>query len=94
MVLLADGDIISVDNIPQEILDVYRRKLSVPETYEELKEMKKVVKNEAVAGLEREFISSALVRYDWNVSRAAEAVGMDRRYLQNLIKKYGIKKGN
>jgi len=94
MVLLADGDIISVGDIPQEILDVYRRKLSVPETYEELKEMKKVVKNEAVSSLEREFISSALVRCDWNVSRTAGAVGMDRRYLQNLIKKYGIKKGS
>ncbi|MBN2049560.1 MAG: sigma-54-dependent Fis family transcriptional regulator [Spirochaetales bacterium] len=92
MALLADGEVITTKDIPREILQVYRHDLTLPETYDELKELKKLVKQEAVTQLEKDFLFSALNRHDWNVSRTAEKVGMDRRYLQNLIKKYGLRK--
>jgi DNA-binding NtrC family response regulator len=54
--------------------------------------MKKEIKNEAYAELEIRFLENALNSCDWNISKTAEAVGIDRRLLQNMIKKHGIKR--
>jgi transcriptional regulator with GAF, ATPase, and Fis domain len=92
MVLLADGENIGIESIPPEILKENVRPEGTPDTYEELKQMKKILKNETVSRIEKQFIFSALIRNDWNISRTAAAAGIDRRYLQNLMKKYNIKK--
>ena len=61
-----------------------------PETAEELKWMKKKVREDAVKPLEQAFLLAALERNDWNVTRAAEEVGMLRPNFQSLLKKQGI----
>ncbi len=92
MALLSESDHIGVENLPAEILRETSNNVGIPSTYEELKEMKKILKNETVSKIEKRFIISALTKNNWNVSKTAAAAGIDRRYLQNLMKKYNIKK--
>jgi DNA-binding NtrC family response regulator len=92
MALLSSGKKIYAENIPEEIFSKeHSSHLHPPKTYEELKEVKKVVKNETIAELERQFLQHALQENGWNISKTATAVGIDRRQLQNMIKKYDLK---
>jgi len=90
MGLLASGKRITVEDIPPEIRENQSPETVLPLTYGEFKELKKKLKEDAVRDMEREFIRNALDANGWNVSRTAAAVDMDRRYLQNLMKRYGI----
>ena len=63
---------------------------NIPATNEELKQIKKEIRQKAVRKVEKNFILNALVKNDWNVSRAAKSVGLQRSNFHNLMKKYGI----
>jgi DNA-binding NtrC family response regulator len=63
---------------------------SVPFDVNQLKERKRLLREEAVIPLERAFLLSALDRNDWNITRAAEEVGMQRPNFQAMLKKQGI----
>ncbi len=63
---------------------------SVPVDANELKERKRLLREEAVVPVERAFLLSALDRNDWNITRAAEEVGMQRPNFQAMLKKQGI----
>ena len=63
----------------------------IPMTSGELKEIKKQVREKAVEEIERAFILSALERHQWNVTRAAEEVGMLRPNFQALMRKYNLR---
>ena len=63
---------------------------TVPLDAKELKERKRLLREEAVVPLERAFLLSALDRNDWNITRAAEEVGMQRPNFQAMLKKQGI----
>ncbi len=65
----------------------------VPRTAEELKQAKRALRKLAEEELERAFVLQALEEADWNVSRAAKMVGMQRPNFHALMRKYGIKKG-
>ncbi len=43
-------------------------------------------------GFEKLFIERKLTAYDWNVSRTAEAIGIQRSHLYNKLNKYGIER--
>jgi two-component system NtrC family response regulator len=62
----------------------------VPRDSEELKRMKWQLKRKAEDELERVFLREALKKNRGNISKAALDVGMDRRQLQNLIRKHRI----
>ena len=62
----------------------------VPQTMEELKERKRLLREHAVETIERAFVLDAMRRNDWNVTRAAEEVGMLRPNFQALLKKQGL----
>ncbi|MFP4488884.1 MAG: sigma-54-dependent transcriptional regulator [Bacteroidales bacterium] len=47
---------------------------------------------ESLDDLEKKHISSILNKYNWNISRAAKALDVDRATLYNKIKKYDLKK--
>ncbi|MDT8366853.1 MAG: sigma-54 dependent transcriptional regulator [bacterium] len=64
--------------------------IRVPESAEELKWMKKKLREDAVKPLEQAFLLAALERNNWNVTRAADEVGMLRPNFQSLLKKQGI----
>ncbi len=92
MVLLSEREAVGIESLPAEIMRENSNADGIPATYEELKDIKKILKNETVSKIEKRFIISALTRNEWNVSRTAAAAGIDRRYLQNLMKKYNIRK--
>ena len=91
-VVLATDDLIHKDDLelnisgaePREALDL------TPRTAEELKELKRTIRSQAVEPIEKAFVLSALERNDWNITRAAEDTGMLRPNFQALMKKLGI----
>ncbi|MFU8844867.1 MAG: sigma-54-dependent transcriptional regulator [Bacteroidales bacterium] len=48
---------------------------------------------ESLNDLEKKHILQILTKYNWNVSRSAKALQVDRVTLYNKIKKYGLKEG-
>jgi DNA-binding NtrC family response regulator len=62
----------------------------VPRNIDELKERKRLLREQAVEPLERAFLLAALERNGWNVTRAAEEVGILRPNFQAMLKKLGI----
>jgi DNA-binding NtrC family response regulator len=62
----------------------------VPRDREELRRMKWQLKRKAEDEVERVFLIEALKRNKGNISRTALDVKMDRRQLQNLIRKHGV----
>jgi DNA-binding NtrC family response regulator len=90
-VILAGGDIIRQGHVVN-ILDTPQRvELDVPQTGEELKRMKKIVRQKSVEDVEKHFVLGALKRNGWNVTRAAEETGMQRSNFQALMAKYDIR---
>ena len=50
----------------------------------------RVLKNEAIAAFEREFLTRLMTAYGGNVTHAATAAGKDRREFGKLLKKHGF----
>jgi DNA-binding NtrC family response regulator len=65
---------------------------AIPKTSEELKTFKKQIREASTREVEKIFITEALIRNNWNVSKAAREVDMQRSNFQALMKKYGVKK--
>ncbi len=63
----------------------------IPMTSEELKEIKKQIREKSVEDIERTFVLNALERHNWNITRASEEVGMLRQNFQALMRKYNIR---
>ena len=61
-----------------------------PQNSEELKELKRKIREQAVEPIEKAFVYAALKRNDWNITKAAEETGMLRPNFQALLKKLGI----
>ena len=47
---------------------------------------------ELMTDVENHHIETILKKYDWNISKSAQALGIDRVTLYNKIDKYGINK--
>jgi DNA-binding NtrC family response regulator len=96
LVATADGDLIR----PEHLTAAIRGGTSlvdeaavgpVPETVEELRRVKRRIKETVVEKIEKRFVLHALDRADWNVTRAAELVGMARPNFHTLMRRFGIK---
>jgi transcriptional regulator with GAF, ATPase, and Fis domain len=89
--VLAAGQLIRREdlelNTPE---DVVATNSDIPQSFDELKERKRVLREQAVEPLERAFLIDALNRNDWNITRAAQEVGMLRPNFQALLKKQQI----
>lgn len=92
MVSVCDGDTLDLSHY-QEVMG---EGVSVgwsglpPTTAEELKTVKKKLRQVAVEEVEKAFINEALRRSGGNVTRAAENTGMQRRNFQTMMRHYGI----
>jgi len=64
--------------------------VAAPRTAEELKHVKRQVREQAVVPVEKAFVLEALRRNDWNITRAAEDTGMLRPNFQAMLKKLNI----
>jgi DNA-binding NtrC family response regulator len=51
----------------------------------------KVAKGRLIGDFEQKYIQAILARHNGNISRAATEAGIERAYLQRLVKKYRIK---
>jgi two-component system NtrC family response regulator len=89
--LLTRSDRIELEDLPPEVRSegaVLAR--PVPKDSQELKRMKWQFRRKAEDEIERVFLREALRRNRGNISKTALDVGMDRRQLQNLIRKHRI----
>lgn len=91
-VILCETDQISLTDLPLfgEISEIDKMIETVPQTNEELKILKKEIRQKAVNKVEKNFIFSALARNDWNVTQAALETGLLRTNFQALMKKHNI----
>jgi len=64
----------------------------IPKDAEELKNIKKQIRESSIQEIEKLFVIDALKRSEWNISQAARNVKMQRSNFQALIKKHGINK--
>lgn len=95
-VVLAEVDIIRNEDL--ELWDSKETKSTnpnsmidrIPLNTEELKEMKRYIREHAMESLESVFVQNALERNNWNVTRAAEETGILRPNFQSMMKKLGI----
>ena len=92
-VILCDREIITQEflKIPgDKETNPMCRSVPVPQTNEELKMMRKEIREKAVSDLERAFLLNALKMNDWNVTRAARETGLQRTNFQKMMQKQGI----
>jgi DNA-binding NtrC family response regulator len=91
-VVMIDDEMVRVEHLilpgqqEKEILEN-----PIPLTSEELKEIKKQMREKAVEEIEKAFVLNALERHQWNVTRAAEEVRMLRPNFQALMRKYNLR---
>ncbi|MBR9982173.1 MAG: sigma-54-dependent Fis family transcriptional regulator [Desulfatitalea sp.] len=71
-------------------LDLTALMAHVPETNDELVELKKEIRRKAVHTIEKNFLQRALDANDWNVTRAARQVGLKRTNFQTMMRKCGL----
>ena len=91
-VVMTEEDTILPQNLPLPVQDPPERlTFSVPKTSEELRELKRHLRDKAVEEAERLFLLDALTRNEWNVTRSAKDVGMLRPNFQALMRKHNIR---
>ena len=73
--------------VQKQASDIFNQ---LPENVEELKRIKKQLREKAIEDVEKEFVINALTASDYHVSKAASAVGMQRTNFYRLIRKYNI----
>ncbi|RJO74427.1 MAG: sigma-54-dependent Fis family transcriptional regulator [Myxococcales bacterium] len=95
LVATAEAELVGVEQLPAEIsggtISVDLGSDAVPQTADELKEVKRKLKDMVYAQVEKDFLIDALNRTGWNVTKAAELVGMLRPNFHALMRKYGVK---
>ena len=91
LLILVEGNEIEPVHVSAALFrtDAYVRSL-IPKTREELKILKKQIREASVQEIEKLFIAEALIRNDWNISKAAREVSMQRSNFQAFMRKYGI----
>jgi DNA-binding NtrC family response regulator len=79
--------------MPEDIIAVEETgSPGTPRSLKELKEEKKRLRENSVVEVEKSFLLDALRENAWNISRAAQSVGMERTNFHGLMRKYGIRR--
>ncbi|MFC1813996.1 sigma-54-dependent transcriptional regulator [Thermodesulfobacteriota bacterium] len=91
-VILCEKEKITLKELPVlgDMGDVEQLIDHVPSTNEELKKIKKEIRQKAVRKVEKNFVLNALMQNSWNVTRAAKNTGLQRTNFQALMKKHNI----
>lgn len=79
--VLTKTNIIRPEDLPEYLIEASRRRRRLPPDGDL-----------SLAAMEREHIKYVLDQNNWNITRSAEMLGIDRVTLYNKIKRYGIKK--
>ena len=93
LTILVDGDEIQPLHVSAALFrtDSSLRSMA-PKSGDELKDLKKKIRESSVQEVEKAFLEEALTRNDWNISRAARDVNMQRSNFQAMMRKYGLTK--
>ena len=86
LVILTTGTDITVEMLPSSLM----KRSSSFRTEQVSTPTEELTFKDARDEFEKEFILQKLAEYDWNVSRTAEAIDMERSNLHRKIKAYGI----
>ncbi|MBN2365633.1 MAG: sigma-54-dependent Fis family transcriptional regulator [Calditrichaeota bacterium] len=85
---LASPPQIDLSDLPSDL-----QQQDVEEVYSQWENLPyKKAKERMLERFEKEYLLYHLNHYDWNISRTAEACGIDRRTIHRLINKYKLKK--
>ena len=90
-VILTSDNIIRQAHLASILDTAPHPELEVPRTSEDLKRVKKLVREKSVEEVEKLFVQETLKRNGSNVTRSAEETGMQRTNFQALMKKYSIR---
>jgi two-component system nitrogen regulation response regulator NtrX len=83
LVILSRSDLITVEDIPPLLRSTDPSKLVTGTAFSDtFKKAKKI--------FEKAYIARKLSEYDWNISKTAEAIGLERSNLHRKIKHYGL----
>lgn len=88
MVIMSPGNVIQIGDLASEILA--SRTLAAPRAG--TPDLEATTLQEAKQELERALILRALEHHDWNITKAAEELGLERTNLHKKLKQYGIAK--
>ena len=93
-VISCDGTVIEPQHLPRAVTRTgLPEPYPVPQSNKEFLALKKRLREQAISELEREFVLDALQRNDWNVTRAAQEVNIQRPNFQALMRKHSIRSG-
>lgn len=88
-----EGDEISIKDLPPMIYSSTSNGVRpLPRTNKELIILKRKLKEEVVSELEKLFVQNALERNNFNITKAAKEVGMQRQNFSALVRKYALNK--
>lgn len=91
MLIMYPGQNITPEHLPLEIRDcLVSGGLSSPQAEHGSEARDSLDFKQARAEFERDFLQKKFVQYQGNVSKMAEAVGLERSYLHRKLKAYGI----
>jgi len=92
MVILAEGERVTLKDLPPNIRHGGRRKVAVEGNVPFLGNVERVESSSgrSLSQIEREEIESALMRNGWVQARAARELGLTQRQMGYRIKKYGL----
>ncbi len=83
---LADGPTIRVEHLPERIRAARAEESSADEAASY-----KQAKQEVVRSFERSFLLELLKRHDWHMSNAAQEAGVDRKTIERMVKRHGLR---
>ena len=83
---LADGPTIHVEHLPERI-----RAVRSDEPDAEEAGSYKQAKQEVVRSFERSFLLELLKRHGWHMSHAAQEAGVDRKTIERMVKRHGLR---
>jgi DNA-binding NtrC family response regulator len=83
---LADGPTILEEHLPERIRAA-RPDDAAPEDMASYKH----AKQEVVRSFERSFLLDLLKRHDWHMSNAAQEAGVDRKTIERMVKRHGLR---
>jgi DNA-binding NtrC family response regulator len=86
----AEGPDIQKTDLPESISRLHTE-IGEPKTMEDIKRLKKRLRDKAVEDMEKDFIIKTLAASNWNVGRAASSIGIQRTNFYKFINKYNIK---
>jgi DNA-binding NtrC family response regulator len=84
--VLVDGATVTIAHLPERFLALAERDPFQPES-----NLFKQAKQQAVQSFERNFLVDLLKRNDGHMSRAAREAGVDRKTIERMVKKHGLR---